>query len=713
MSWLMTLRKQSGPANLPARSGEAWANIITSMVLNNNTAFIDKIEDDDFETTGIVKTIEVLEDWKQSPRRYRIFSDLLSLVRDDKLLSDEKMREIISQFTIRVLPELKKKRSESARAKSGLTLKPTQTKVGDKVYEFRKIDDVIRYLEDSDFNKNNGKKLLQFVDKNLPILQEMKAEPKLKQWMITNEADDILLELIKDGTFSNKSPISKKSGIKLKKKTGQLEGTGRKFAEGLSEKEILKNKMDEFKNFKVKESFDGNDAKIYYKLIMSKDKSATSPLKPKGEGFSRLSVDDLMNGDVLRLLTLEITDTTLMDLIEKGEESVVKDEEKLLNQVVDVLLDKGQFDLGGVQLKLTEDEKTEIGGSKEKLKRLIKLPFKGQEKGIAVDYKKFLPSLKEIRSVTKEEKEFIESLSEEKVDDLFDELVEFDLNVLADKVSDLREINKADKKGVKPSLFREKDGIIIMISKKNYDLFNELKQEVLDTNKEELEEYGFKDVFYAFLESGSESEVQPSSEPAELEYNLEGFDKLEKKLAEYIYSSLLGGLDLEETFQNGNMSITFDISDILKVLYELGGAFYQIVPANYINDINHFEASDDINLMGEKPYEFARIKRLADGLKTVLPKLQEHLINSAKEHVEEILQNPSSYLEKEIRNIAKKAAGSRTFVGERPPALREDRDKLTDEQKKKLGAWKRRRELATREMQTTLDRLKNKGLIVG
>ena len=161
------------------------------------------------------------------------------------------------------------------------------------------------------------------------------------------------------------------------------------------------------------------------------------------------------------------------------------------------------------------------------------------------------------------------------------------------------------------------------------------------------------------------------------------------------------------------MSITFDISDILKVLYELGGAFNQIVPANYINDINHFEASDDINLMGEKPYEFARIKRLADGLKTVLPKLQEHLINSAKEHVKEILQNPSAYLEKEIRDIAKKAAGSRTFVGERPPARTEDRDKLTDEQKKKLGAWKRRRELATREMQTTLDRLKNKGLIVG
>ena len=117
--------------------------------------------------------------------------------------------------------------------------------------------------------------------------------------------------------------------------------------------------------------------------------------------------------------------------------------------------------------------------------------------------------------------------------------------------------------------------------------------------------------------------------------------------------------------------------------------------------------------MGEKPYEFARIKRLADGLKTVLPKLQEHLINSAKEHVEEILQNPSAYLEKEIRDIAKKAAGSRTFVGERPPARTEDRDKLTDEQKKKLGAWKRRRELTTKEMQTTLDRLKNKGLIVG
>ena len=712
MSWSMTLRKQSGPTNLPARNGEAWANIITSMVLNNNTTFIDKIEDDDFETTGIGKTIEVLEDWKQSPRRYRTFSALLSLVRDDKLLSDEKMREIISQFTIRVLPELKEKQKEAKRREQ-LPNPTKQTKVGDKVYEFRKIDDVIRYLEDSDFNKNNGKKLLQFLHENLPKRTTIKAEPKLKQWMITNEADDILLELIEDGAFDNKSPLVRLSGIKLKKKTDQLEGTGRKFAEGLSEKEILKNKMDEFKNFKVKESFDGNDAKIYYKLIMSKDKSATSPLKPKGEGFSRLSVDDLMNGDVLKLLTLEITETTLMDLIEKGEESVVKDEEKLLNQVVDVLLDKGQFDLGGVQLKLTEDEKTEIGGSKEKLKRLIKLPFKGQEKGIAVDYKKFLPSLKEIRSVTKEEKEFIESLSEEKVDDLFDELVEFDLNVLADKVSDLREINKADKKGVKPSLFREKDGIIIMISKKNYDLFNELKQEVLDTNKEELEEYGFKDVFYAFLESGSESEVQSSSEPAELEYNLEGFDKLEKKLAEYIYSSLLGGLDLEETFQNGNMSITFDISDILKVLYELGGAFNQIVPANYVNDINHFEASDDINLMGEKPYEFARIKRLADGLKTVLPKLQEHLINSAKEHVEEILQNPSAYLEKEIRNIAKKAAGSRTFVGERPPALREDRDKLTDEQKKKLGAWKRRRELATREMQTTLDRLKNKGLIVG
>lgn len=704
MSWLMTLRKQSGPANLPARSGEAWANIITSMVLNNNTAFIDKIEDDDFETTGIVKTIEVLEDWKQSPRRYRTFSALLSLVRDDKLLSDEKMREIISQFTIRVLPELKKKRSDSQRASSGLTLKPTQTKVGDKVYEFGKPEDVIRYLEDSNFNKNNGKKLLQFVDENLPIRSEMKVEPKLKQWMITNEADDILLELIKDGTFSNKSPISKKSGIKLKKKTGQLEGTGRKFAEGLSEKEILKNKMDEFKNFKVKESFDGNDAKIYYKLIMSKDKSATSPLKPKGEGFSRLSVDDLMNGDVLKLLTLEITDTTLMDLIEKGEESVVKDEEKLLNQIVDVLLDKGEFNLGGVKLKLTEDEKTEIGGSKEKLKRLIKSPFKGQEKGIAVDYKNFLPSLKEIRSVTKEEKEFIESLSKEKVSDLFELLEAFNYDVLADRVSNFGKV-------VTGNLFREKDGIIIMISKKNYDLFNELKQEVLDS-KEDLEEDEIDD-FNSLLESDSKSEVQSSSEPAELEYNLEGFDKLEKKLAEYIYSSLLGGLDLEETFQNGNMSITFDISDILKVLYELGGAFNQIVPANYINDINHFEASDDINLMGEKPYEFARIKRLADGLKTVLPKLQEHLINSAKEHVEEILQNPSAYLEKEIRDIAKKAAGSRTFVGERPPALREDRDKLTDEQKKKLGAWKRRRELTTKEMQTTLDRLKNKGLIVG
>jgi len=703
MSWLMTLRKQSGPANLPARNGEVWANIITSMVLNNNTTFIDKIEDGDFETTGILKTIEVLEDWKQSPRRYRTFSALLSLVRDDKLLSDEKMREIISQFTIRVLPKLKEKRKEAKRREQ-LPNPTKQTKVGDKVYEFGKPEDVIRYLEDSNFNKNNGKKLLQFVDENLPIRSEMKVEPKLKQWMITNEADDILLELIKDGTFSNKSPISKKSGIKLKKKTGQQEGTGRKFAEGLSEKEILKDKMNEFKDFKIKESFDGNDAKIYYKLIMSKDKSSTSLLKPKGEGFSRLSVEELMNGDVLKLLTLEITETTLIDLIEKGEESVVKDEEKLLNQIVDVLLDKGEFNLGGVQLKLTEDEKTEIGGSKEKLKRLIKLPFKGQEKGIAVDYKKFLPSLKEIRSVTKEEKEFIESLSEEKVSDLFGVLDLFGYNVL-------KELINSFGKEVTGNLFREKDGIIIMISKKKYDLFNELKQEVLD-NKEDLEEDEIDD-FNSLLESGSEPEVQQVPKMAELEYNLEGFDKLEKKLAEYIYSSLLGGLDLEETFQNGNMSIAFDISDILKVLYELGGAFNQIVPANYINDINHFEASDDINLVGEKPYEFARIKRLADGLKTVLPKLQEYLINSAKEHVEEILQNPSTYLEKEVKDIAKKAAGSRTFVGERPPALREDRDKLTDEQKKKLGAWKRRRELTAKEMQTTLDRLKNKGLIVG
>ena len=133
MSWLMTLRKQSGPANLPARSGAAWANIITSMVLNNNTTFIDKIEDDDFETTGIGKTIEVLEDWKQSPRRYRIFSDLLALVRDDKLLSDEKMREIISQFTIRVLPKLKEKRKETQRREQ-LPNPAKQTKVGDKVY---------------------------------------------------------------------------------------------------------------------------------------------------------------------------------------------------------------------------------------------------------------------------------------------------------------------------------------------------------------------------------------------------------------------------------------------------------------------------------------------------------------------------------------------------------------------------------------------------
>ena len=54
--------------------------------------------------------------------------------------------------------------------------------------------------------------------------------------MITNEADDILLELIEDGAFDNKSPLVRLSGIKLKKKTGQLEGTGRKFAEGLSEK---------------------------------------------------------------------------------------------------------------------------------------------------------------------------------------------------------------------------------------------------------------------------------------------------------------------------------------------------------------------------------------------------------------------------------------------------------------------------------------------
>jgi len=90
-----------------------------------------------------------------------------------------------------------------------------------------------------------------------------------------------------------------------------------------------------------------------------------------------------------------------------------------------------------------------------------------------------------------------------------------------------------------------------------------LKQEVLDS-KEDLEEDEIDD-FNSLLESDSKSEVQSSSEPAELEYNLEGFDKLEKKLAEYIYSSLLGGLDLEETFQNGNMSITFDISDILKV----------------------------------------------------------------------------------------------------------------------------------------------------
>ena len=133
MSWLMTLRKQSGPANLPARNGEVWANIITSMVLNNNTTFIDKIEDGDFETTGILKTIEVLEDWKQSPRRYRTFSALLSLVRDDKLLSDEKMREIISQFTIRVLPKLKEKRKEAKRREQ-LPNPTKQTKVGDKVW---------------------------------------------------------------------------------------------------------------------------------------------------------------------------------------------------------------------------------------------------------------------------------------------------------------------------------------------------------------------------------------------------------------------------------------------------------------------------------------------------------------------------------------------------------------------------------------------------
>ena len=152
-------------------------------------------------------------------------------------------------------------------------------------------------------------------------------------------------------------------------------------------------------------------------------------------------------------------------------------------------------------------------------KRLFRQDFKKQYKSFEVE---------DGGSITKEEKEFIESLSKEKVSDLFELLEVFNYDVLADKVSNFGKV-------VTGNLFREKDCIIIMISKKNYDLFNELKQELLDTNKEELEENrgvreDFDSLLDFLLELDSKSEVQSSSEPAELEYNLEGFDKLEKKV---------------------------------------------------------------------------------------------------------------------------------------------------------------------------------------
>ena len=675
MSWMFTLKKgqfntwrrEKNPS-LPKDEND-WLEIFQ---FGND--FIQDIKNGDYTTKNIFPTINQLKAWKAGSGHWRDIEELEDIAdargKDTGAGWTSTNKEIEATFkslTDEVLPLLQKRYSKIQRDKSGLDLKPKQTKEGDKTYQWNKPEEVLRYLTDKDYDNLNQKereKVLQTLNDNI-IPKKLSHRPKLVHWAnrISKNFKKDINRLFNTGVFNKSSPIIKVSKVSIKsgrrkavdEKTGELKEIKGQREYQVYPEQILDMLIERFKNYKVVNPFTSKHAVDFYRWVLKYH-----------EGFKppelKLSVDELQQGDVINLLKPKydnLTDELLKTFIDNAEKAWSKSNIDLEKDIVETLVDKGVYRFAGKELSLTQEQKTEIEKLDDKQKKSkvynwLTTTTKGQEKGLSIDFKNAKGRMLTMWSqyITDDEKEFLDSLN---VDENYKE-IEQDL-IRAEEDFNSLEILEALKffEG-KKDYIHERDGKYIFLSPTVSENFKKLK-ELINESEEDVRE----DVeqLIPLLVDEEDALTETTSE---IKYTMGDFDDLELKFANFIYTALDDGEDLLDVVEEVGNNSVYDIGDVLQVFRILQGQIQGM--HNWSALINKFKSSKDMNLQGDKPYLEKEIKEFVAALKEDIPIIRSKLIKIARNHIEEVLEHPTSYLKQEAKKIANKYKGKK-ITGQR------------------------------------------------
>ena len=740
MSWSLLLRKSWADGKpwtdeLPAEDISMW-----KFIFDNLDSFITDIKNDNYSTQKINKTIEILKTWSV-PKNYRKMEGLKSPKEGvDKLQHHKEMLSKVERLYKEVLPKLIDRRADIKIGQSGLNLKPKQTQVGDKNYDWSNPEDIKRYFNDNNYKDSKRKKqILKFVNDNLSKHKGVKSNPELKQWAFNQKINTHIREINErafnqkppqDAIFTSKSPIVKLFGIKIQTRIGSAYGRG---GNKKTDEEKMRLAVSKFKDYKVKEHFTSREAGIYYEVILKRN-DKFMPLKFKNIRNTGLRPQHV-NKEVKRFLLPRydnMNDNLYSALIKDAIKENVKDIGRARFMVIRDLADFGgrermiegklqsfQVPRETESIKLSESEKEGMPPTTAPLKErqryietlLDKIPPQGVTDNLYTRFQNWIAKNqnKINLSISEAEKELIDALKDE---DYLDKLYDFTQsrrNIRYGKLEDLSEFiepNAEKEKDISKITYTKQDGLYYLEMRKYKPLLNDFKEEVR-LNKSRLSSFP---KVVKILEEEITSPIKTSSDKKT--YTLEGFDKNEKELAELIYNGLESKMDFESVLNESEDSDTFNLAELLNTFKNVGATF----GTNFNRSILEFEYEDDLNykelLYGEKPFMFEEIKQLMSDLKEDTPKLRNFLIEAAKEMVEEILKNPIYYIEDELKKKFAKLNKPK-FKGEKKERTGKDTKGQEKTGEEYRGEWESRLSRKIRKVvdETTLDILSKRKLI--
>lgn len=662
MSW-MTILKQ-GKRKLPEsykHPAVEWEIIIATNQVDN---FIKDIEQGNYDTKGIRSTIRQLKEWEKNPRDWYEMPELKKLFEEEKFSATE-ITTLIQRIVDKVLPKLLEDDER----------KMTRQQKVDTDINFNNVDDVIR--EFSNIIQQDDKK--QYLD-------EINENPKLRSYLKKtgnkhknqyydfarkNNLEEILDDYTNIITLEVRKGLSTEEEFEALAQRPEFELKGAKiYSEkmDLNDAKEMKNKLKEEgfeayyiwepiislfdlkgkglekltsvrekteKEYKINPNFGGEHAQYYYQRIVKK--GDVKDLIP--DIYGPVPDNYFLDRNFLDFLDKRYDnpdiESIFEDFIDDLEKAGLRYNKKIKDNIISVITgtdDKykdllNDSELQQLEGKTTNQQKILLNGWLNTNSN-FKQNFDAEKERL-LKYSKF--------EITSFQKKLVEEFNSENIKSIKEEIEDLD----QDEQETIQSISKikAYKHGGINHVANEKNKTIVE-KFANYiqenaenldDLFGDEVGAKLDEIIDKVEEEEEEDIIIE-EETGS---------------TLEGLGRKEKPLAELVQMAFDNKKDLEDILENSH-DYKFNFNDIFVMFVDHGQTMK--TGQEFIKIVRSITLPKDYKKGQSLPDDVInQIKKLATVLDKDIAELRDIIINAAKEKVQDIVDNPSSFVVKEKR----------------------------------------------------------------